>query len=159
MTLQWSWTPTGTAGVNDWFSLDDVQLEIGGISTLFERRPFEVEKAQCAVFYQKSFTYATAPAQSIGITTGETFQSAVTAGATSLRMPAFLSPEMRVSPTVTLYSPAAASAEARDETAGANCSSTSATANTKILSLLTTGAAGTSVGNRIGVHWQADAEL
>ncbi len=159
MTLQWSWTPSGTAGANDWFALDDVQLEVGGVNTLFERRPFEVELVQCARFYQKSFAYGTAPAQGIGILSGEAFQSAVTAGATQLRIPIFLAPEMRVTPSTTTYNPAAANAQARDEAAGADCSSTSITAFPKIISIVATGAAGTSVGNRIGVHWTCDAEL
>ena len=42
-----TWTPTGTAGVNDWFAIDDVQLEISPVATAFERRPFALEELAC----------------------------------------------------------------------------------------------------------------
>lgn len=41
--LQFSWTPSGTAGANDWVQIEDVQIEIGAAATDFESSPEAVE--------------------------------------------------------------------------------------------------------------------
>lgn len=122
---------------------------------------FEDELKRCLPFFQKSFDTATAPVQNAGVTTGEFVASALVAGAVANRLPFVpLQTPMRAAPTVTLYNPAAANAQARDETAGVDCSSTSAVFITqKGFSLNATGNAATAVNNRLGVHWSANAEL
>lgn len=50
--LQFSWTPTGTAGANDWFSLDDMQVEVvptgvTAVTPVFERSDYGTDLSCC----------------------------------------------------------------------------------------------------------------
>lgn len=162
LTLYFTWTPVGTAGADDSFTIDDVQLEIGGVATAFELADFEVETAKCQRYFGKSFLQTTAPAQSAGVGTGEVNWNASTAGTSSLNSsPRILFPvTMRTSPSITLFNPAAANAQVRDESASADCSTSSgAQATDSGFRVQTTGAAGTAVGNILAVHYTASAEL
>jgi hypothetical protein len=167
--LQFSWTPTGTAGTNDWFTLDDVMVDLSpaalqGFVTNYERRPFVQQLIECRRHFWKSFPYATAPAQNTGQGTGELTNIAGKAGALAEMIP-FRNPvEMRATPgTVTLFNPAATNAQARDFTAPNDCSSTSATNLSTTAGLITAiGASGpptTAVGNTLGVHVTVDAGI
>jgi hypothetical protein len=154
------YTPAGTAGANDYFEIDEVQIEIGGIATAFDRRPFLDELARCKRYCRKSFLYATAPAQNVGANTNEAFFPAVSAGAAAEMIPVRFEVPMRVAPTITLYNPGAANAQARDETHTADCSATTATGvNTDGFYATATGNASTTVGSVVGLHYFADAEL
>ena len=161
--LQFTWTPTGTAGANDWFQLDDVMLDSSpapgqGFQTAYERLPFDFQLFQCKRHFWKTFAYGTAPVQSAGAGTGELMGIAGKAAGTAQFMP-FRNPvTLRATPGVTLYNPAAANAQVRDETAAADCSSSSGaglTAEGGYIS--TTGNAGGTVGNLLGVHLIIDA--
>lgn len=64
--IQFTWTPVGTAGTNDYFEVDDVQLE-PSLSpntftlTSYDRLDFVSMLEACKKFYQKSFAYSVAP--------------------------------------------------------------------------------------------------
>lgn len=154
MALQFQRAPVGTAGVDDSFTIDDIQIEIGGISTPFDRRPFNVELAECQYLYRKTFPYATAPAQSGGNTGAVVVYTGTgvtgTVGATVSYQP------MRVAPTVTSYNPGAANANVRDTTNSADRTITVDTAsdNSFPFSFASAVAAAT---NR--VHFTMDAAL
>ena len=45
--LDISYTPSGTAGTNDWFNITGVQLEKGSSATAFEYRPYTIEYQLC----------------------------------------------------------------------------------------------------------------
>jgi hypothetical protein len=67
---------------------------------------------------------------------------------------------MRKTPTVTLYNPAAANAQVRDETAAGDLTaSATANVNRKGFNVAATGNAGTAIAGMLGIHWTADAEL
>lgn len=119
------------------------------------------ELSRCQRFYAKTFALGTAPAQNVGVDTGALRFVATVAGANPERGASWRYPvAMRATPTVTLYNPAAANAQARDETAAADCSATTTIGATdSSIGLGMTGAAGTAVGNLLTVHATADAEL
>src|SRR5580765_1025825 len=93
--------PIGTAGANDAFAIDDVQLEVGSVATPFERRFFDSELLACQRHFQKSYDYAHAPGALQ--TAGEVRYQAAGAGGESapvIRLPV----RMRAHPTTLLWS-------------------------------------------------------
>lgn len=141
-------------------AVGDLQLEIGSAASAFEHRPFGLELAMVERYYEKSFEYATAPAQNAG-TTGAFRHPAVVAAAAVNRLAAVpFRARKRATPTVTLYNPSAANAQVRDANAVADCTSSSAASVSETqFAVNCTGAAGTAVGNALIYHWTADARL
>lgn len=143
-----------------------IQLEVVDTtdpkSTAFERRPLAVELALAQRYYEKSFAPDTTPAQNIGVDTGEATWAAQTAGSSTGQRSQRITfrTRKRTAPTMTLYNPAAANAQARDETLSGDCSSSAAQRiGEDGFCLFATGNASTAVGNNIGAHWAAAAEL
>lgn len=122
-------------------------------------RPFDDEVMTAQRFYKKSFAYEQAPAQNLGIDSGEASFGALVAGSASNRGPRIVFPvSMRASPALTFYNPAAANNRARDITLGADTGVISAASITSTGFRVTIpGAAGTAVGNALQFHWVADA--
>jgi hypothetical protein len=154
------------AGANDWFQIDDVMLGSGpapgqGFVLGYERLPFAYQLLECRRHFWKSFAYGTAPAQNAGLGTGEIKGMAGKAGAAAELLWTRNPVSMRATPgTVTLYNPSAANAQVRDETAGADCSaSTAAQTSTEGLTITATGNASTAVGNILSVHLAVDAGI
>lgn len=138
-----------------------VQVEEGSVATNFERRTFADELKLCQRYYEKSFALETAPAQNVGVATGETTPMAGKAAATAqFGDISFKTSKRAVPATITTYNPAAANAQVRDITASVDCSAV-ATANASIrgFRVTATGNASTAVGNILGIHWTAEAEL
>lgn len=60
LSIYWSWTPVGTAGADDSFSIDDIQFEIGGVATTFEFADTTLELARCKRYFDiTSMAYTT----------------------------------------------------------------------------------------------------
>lgn len=159
--VQFTWTPVGTAGADDSITIDDVQLELGVFASTMERTPFEKMLAGCRRHFWKTFLYGTAPAQSIGVGTGE-FQALAGKTTTGADVMPLRHPiQMRATPgTVTTYNPAAANAQVRDETAAGDCSATgTANLTSETITITATGNAGSAVGNTLGVHLTVDANI
>lgn len=157
--LQFTWTPVGTAGANDWFQVDDIQLEIGLAATPFERFQFAEELAQCMRHFQSSFPYGTAPAQSAGVAGSISTKNPIALGDPS----AFVEfePPMRVAPTVTTYNPSAGNANWRDVTAAADAT-VSVDPGTSIgpsSVLIVTSGTVTTLGDVLCIHYSADAGI
>lgn len=158
-------TINGVAATSDFMNITGVSLIPGSVAVSAAMSPYvmrswDEELVRCQRLYEKSFNYGTVPVQNAGTFTGEAFFPAITAGATPQRLPTiFFSVRKRSTPSITLYNPAAANAEVRDETANLDCSATASLAWEASLQVNTTGNAGSSAGNRLGVHWVADSSM
>lgn len=144
---------TGTAGTDDNIYITGVQLEIGTVATPFEFRPFATELDLCRYYYEKSFPYATAPAQSAAVTGSEAVYlptgASGTFGTTIPMLP------KRTAPAITTYNPSAGNANWRDTTNNADRTVTVSEIGDN--SFVVSGASGIAASvNRL--HWAATAE-
>jgi hypothetical protein len=115
----------------------------------------------CQRWYEKSFDPNTVPVQNAGTATGEEIFIAATGVTTTERSPRI---KFKVTkngfPAITLFSPAAATAQVYDETNAAACTSTTTNgASTNGFNVVTTSAGTTTTGSALGVHWVADARF
>lgn len=161
LAVQLSYTPVGTASADDAFYITDVQLEISPQATPFKRIPLCDSRLACAQFYFKSFAYATAPAQNVGINTGYPYMSSAAAGAVAQRHQTITFPViMRTSPSITLYNPLNTNAQIRNVTGSTDYTgSTTLNVSPSGVSFTGTSAAGTAINQINGVHFTADAEV
>jgi hypothetical protein len=145
----------------NFFRLTGVKLELGSVATPIQFRSFQDELALCKRYYQKSFSYATAPAQNAGLGTGEYRWLATVAGAVATMGPTWGLPvEVRPSFTNLWFNPSAANAQVRNLTDAVDMTATATrTVSDKSLQLQFTGAAGNAVGEELAIHWTVDAEL
>lgn len=158
--LAFSYGPVGTAGADDNVYITGIQLEIGTVATPFEYLPLAVEQEIMERYFEKSFQAATVPAQNVGAATGESVGMAGKAGAAAEFIYVPFKTRKRASPTVSTFNPAATNGQIRDESAGADCSAGALSMLQETGTNITcTGNAGTAVGNLLGIHWSADAEL
>jgi hypothetical protein len=136
------------------FAITGVQIEVGTVATPFEHRPFGMELALCQRYYEKSFPYATAPAQNVGsalgaaYATGQVLNQAFSTGVT-------FAVSKRSAPTITTYAPDAASANWSTNTT----TPTASTANIGDSGFALLGNVAVTAGNGYSIHWQASAEL
>ena len=161
LAVEFSMTPTGTAGANDWFQVTDVQLEVSPKQTPFDRLSFHEQKFRCLPFYQKSFNYNRAPAQNVGGSTGEFFMLTILGGNSgNYQGYQILSPPLIATPTIVLYNPQAANAQIRNET-NATDSTTSQVGASSAASILwyCNPPIGTLANNLLGIHSTCDSEL
>ncbi len=119
----------GTNGAT-WY-VTGVQIEVGDQATPFDWRPYTTELELCQRYYQKSFSTASAPANSVA--TGTVVRNLVPYSTTQSYMDSVeFATEMRAAPTVTIYNTSAiATANAIAYYDGAWQAATSSTA-TKI---------------------------
>lgn len=158
--LVFFWTE-GTAAQNVTFDIARVKLEQGSTATTFTEESFAQLLIAAQLYREKSFAYTTAPVSNVGTQAGCHGTISVVAGASTIRV---ISNRYRVgklaTPTITLYNPFAAGAEAYDTTATASCTGTTIlTSTSEGFDYNTTGAAGTAVGDRIIIHWLAESPL
>lgn len=116
--VQFTWTPSGTAGADDSLTFDDVQLECNLSSqtwtpSQYDRVNYEMQLQLCKRHYQKTFPYATAPAQNAGLAGSLATVSIATQRLSMFWNYAF---EMRATAAVTTYNPSGASANWLDNT-------------------------------------------
>ena len=147
---------------SNYINITGVQLEAGTTASDFEFLPYDVNLGRCQRYYQKSFDIGTAPAQNIGIQTGElSFPSTKgSSTATTISQKYNFPVRMRASPTMTGYNSNSANSQVRDVTASADCSSTSFASNKETgFYVSCTTSSSTSVGNYLSIHFTASAEL
>lgn len=111
------WTPTGTAGANDWFQIDDVQLEVNiapnftWIPTAYDRLSFPQMIEGCKRHYQKTSNYPVF-AQQAGGRLGAL--QAVSGAASRIGVWWEYPVEVRATGTVTTFNPDNANANWQD---------------------------------------------
>jgi len=161
LAVQFSFTPSGTAGANDWFEVSDVQLEIATQATPFQRKSFSSQLKDCQFFYQKSFSYGTVPAQNTGLGTGELYLVATVAGvASNLPYTVNNSRNMRAAPSYTAFDPVAGDTSAWNVTRSTNSSTSTRTGNQNHQDLGGgTGKAGFAIGDRMAIQYTLESEL
>jgi hypothetical protein len=96
------------------FHITGVQLEIGEQATPFEHRSFGDELAACQRYYQKTFAYATVPAQNLDTYSGSIMGVARSVTSTSAWEPCGtwdLAVSMRATPSIVSFNPYVANAE------------------------------------------------
>jgi hypothetical protein len=152
-----------TGGATDNLSVAEFSMTQGQDIVDWVSEPFFSALTRCLPYYCKTFAYGTPPAQNLGAATDPLMAMIMVAGATALaathawRYPMRM---WRTPPTVTTYSPAAASAEAYNITQAVAHTST-----TKIAQLdsgvvfTSTGGLSGALGQRAGLHIIADAEM
>lgn len=145
---------------NDILHIAEAGLYVSNVVQVWKPRPYAEDLLMCQRYYWKSFDIDIAPAQNAGNQYG-TRVSAVAAGAVTHRFPPIFFPApMFKAQTFTFYNPGAANAQARDVTAGADCTATAVGASTQVLlDINCTGPAGGAVNDSIIVAVTAEAEL
>lgn len=116
------WTPTGTAGANDYIDVAHVQLEPGEVAAAdveFEHCPYDIEWTRCQIFYAKSYAQSVVPGTAVsaglgGVTMGSD------SGYTNGKIPVTWPVQMRAAPSVTIYDNAGASGKLSYYNAGWN---------------------------------------
>jgi len=161
LAVEFAYTPVGTAGVNDWFGVTEVQLEGAQFSTPFEKLPFSAVLNLCKRFYQKSFPYTTPPAQASATYVGAVGYTAQIASTTDgYSMNVYLPVDMLAATVPTFYSPTSANATWYNITGTADSGTAAATyygANNFLIN--NPQVTGDAAGNLIAVHWSIDADL
>lgn len=112
--IQFSWTPVGTAGADDYFEIDDLQLEAQlspntWTPTSYSRLDFPTMLDGCKRHYQNSFLYGVAPVAGAGLENAITVR---TTTSLSLGMFWLLAPELRTDPTFQTFGPTTATSSA-----------------------------------------------
>ena len=142
------------------FDITGIQVEAGSASTAFEQIAFGEMVRLCQREFNKSFRVETAPAQNIGVNSGESSGPAGRGAAGFCYWMIFWPVIMRATPTVTFFNPGAANAEARDYVLGGDCAATVPNFQTERgCSVNCNSNAGTPVGAALLIHYTADARL
>lgn len=146
------------------FRLAGVRLSLGsvvnnGLGASYP--PFDVDLLRAMRYYQKSFAYATTPAQNTGVRAGAFFWPGTTTNPTAQTSPSLtFSVPFRVAPTMTLYNPNAANAQARNISRSLDGASSGAFEISECsFHVEVTPPATSAVGDAFAVHWSGEADL
>lgn len=137
-----------------------VTLAQGSVAPAAQVAPFDAELRKCQRYFFKTFPQATAPAANLGAGVGGQFQWASVNASISFGATLVFPVLMRSNPSITLYSPGAAGAEAFNFTGSLACTASAAgNARPNSVHLIATDNAGGGQGNTIGLHITANARL
>lgn len=165
MCCVWSDSNIAISGSNQDIYIAEAGLYDGGSIRDYVPEDEEAEVQRCQPFCEKSFALDTVPAQNAGAGTvyaglflGSQTVAASTAGTMGGHVH-FRARKISTAPTITLYNPGAASAEVYNYATATSCTSTSYTSTDQGFYVNTTSPGGSAIGQLLGIHWLAEAEL
>lgn len=158
LAVRFSYTGTGTAGAADYFEITQVQLCAGDVALPFQPKSFEEELRACQRYYEKSFDYATAPADSAGVLGSLTVVNAATGNYNPVGQAQY-KVSKRITVTPTLYNTGASHADKiRNVSASTNHPATITSAGQSGFFVNVNNSA-TTAAQILSTHWTAEAEL
>lgn len=146
---------------NAWFGIADVQLEVGTQATAFDKIDFDESLIECQRFYEKSFDYAVAPARNSLSDNGDLGMVvwALSAGKQFVTHVPFKVRKAK-DPAITFYNPHAANSNWWNYTQSVSAGASSAALIGEFGYIAQeTQTSGEAVGNVLGVHWDASADI
>jgi hypothetical protein len=157
--IQFTWSPVGTAGANDWFQIDDVSLSVvpAGISAIkpaFERSDFLWDLQRCRRHYETSYSYGTAPGANTQVNAD--WSRCISTG--SFLVSVRCQVEKRATPMVTPYSTGGASGNVFNNATTTNVAATADQIGTSAFRVLQSGGT-TTAGDGMCFHWVSDATI
>lgn len=160
LAVEFSFTPVGTAGAADTFTLSQVQLENSPNPTPFDQKSFSAELMDCQRFFNKTFNYSVIPNTNLGASflagalTSYSWAATTTGG---LQGQWFFPTIMLTTPTIITYDPWASSVN-WGSTSSISSFVPTVTAGTQ--SVVITSTSGTLVINDFwNIHVTADCDL
>ena len=159
--VSFAFTHAGAGVTTNYFEVSQVQLCAGSVASPFMSKSFATESADCKRYYEKSFSYATTPAQSVISTqyAGGALNTGIIETAISFKV------AKRIIPTVTFYQPADGSTSGmwsyQDNGSWVDATTmTAVDANTNTFTARINGSGFTVYRyHSMSGHWTADAEL
>lgn len=148
---------------SNFFSITDFQLELGTVvNPVTEAIPLDSQIRYCQRYLEKSFNIDSAISVIGGVSGALQFASMVGASASIAAVPVRFQTIKRGTSSTTIsvimWNPAAANAQVRNITDGADCSATTveaASIGNMGFSFSLTTSAGTAAGEKLAVHWSA----
>lgn len=149
--------------IADSIELISVGLVSGDIPTIPAPQTPQEAQIDCNRYYYKTFNPGVVPAQNVGVNSAE-YRYAATQidGGNSYSTSIIFPAPMRAIPEITFFNPAAANALARNLTQANNAVATNTTdcgLSRVSFNIHSQGQAGWTVGDRLAIHFTADARL
>jgi hypothetical protein len=145
------------------FYITGVQLEVGSSATGFEYVNYTTQLAMCQRYYQKSFDIGTAPVQNSGTYSGAIQYVVVVTGSVYYGQTVAFPVLMRTSPTITYYSPGAATTNwwnrSLNTASGPSSTLFSTTSPNSFTAVNNPQVVGDTASHTISVHYAVTAEL
>ncbi len=144
--------------INNVFRITGVKLELGSIATPIQFVPFEEELLRCMRYYQKSFLYATTPAQAAGTGGTQEVASPYT-GTTPFSIPVHFSVPFRFAPIVVTYNPVNSNSLAYNVQDNTDSAGVSVNRSPQRMTIYVTPNAANTIGDVWYINWVAELEL
>lgn len=135
------------------------QVEKGSSAGTFDWRPVDERYRRLKHYYRKSFEVGTAVAQNAGEGGSIEYKAQIAGTTAGFELVVPFDVPMRTSPTITTYSPSAASAVWYNRNGGAASGTPTTLGRYHSVLLINPQAAGDNAGDRIQIHYSADARM
>lgn len=149
------------ANVNNYLRVTDVKLQRGLVATTYKRQTFQRQLAECQRYYWQTFAYGTVPVQNIGSSVNSITYRVQTGAAVTNSIRVQHPVPMRATPTLTTYSPQAATANWYNISlvAASGAPAAEASSNYMHTTIRNPQVAGDAAGHLISVHAAFNARI